>query len=251
MSGVDGSAHNESGRTDKVRRRLDIVAIAALVVDALGVVIAVQVPLLSIPVLFVGLILGVVAVLEIGAIPSLYGRAYAWFAIVIAFAVGCWRVGTFSIRYPYGNRCLSNLHIQASALSIYAEDYNRRLPMAVNWCDVVKTKSRGGVDFQTCPALPKGQKGGYAFNSALSSHMTPIAGDTNPVLIFESDPGWNRYGQREILLREPRPNHGDGFAFAFADGHVKWIGKSKTTTVRWNPAQATQPVARKKSGAIK
>jgi prepilin-type processing-associated H-X9-DG protein len=136
-------------------------------------------------------------------------------------------------------------------MQLYAEDHNGRLPLAVNWCDIVKTRFREGRGRQTCPSLPKGQKGGYAFNSALSSHKTPIAGDNNLVLIFESDPGWNRHGQQECLLREPRRDHSDGFAFAFADGHVKWVGKEKTDSVRWNPTQSKQLTRRRTPGATK
>jgi len=144
-----------------------------------------------------------------------------------------------------GVRCLSNLRLQGAALLAYADENCGHLPVAANWCSAVrrtKVISNPQVPILrvlTCPALPNGQLGGYAFNSALSAAKPPVGRTAaRSVSIFECAAGLNHYGGQRLLLKQPR--HYDGVNLAFADGHVKWMKEALTGKLTWDLPQTEE-----------
>ncbi len=229
--------------SDRPRREISGQAVLSLVFAVLGLAMTPFIPLWPMMMVFVAVLFGFLGLLEIRADPDLCGKLYAWLAIFAALATGYWQLSMLSasLRYPRRYLCLSNLRVQSSAMFLYSHDYGGHLPPGRSWSDAAKPRHRVGWDWRSCPDLPKGQKGGYAFNSALSGHTNQVPGASSLVLLFESGPGLNICGQREVLLKEPRPEHYDGLNFVFADGHGAWIQQSKTGTLVWTPKPAPHP----------
>ena len=133
--------------------------------------------------------------------------------------------------------CIYNLRAQACALHVYCDENNDHYPPSHNWCNVVRRywKMRESDDdaelteMLTCPSLPAGEVGGYAYNLALSEAEAPRAGEdaSELVMVFESRRGLGLCGGRELLLKQPR--HPRGVNLAFADGHV---ARKKTIEAR-------------------
>lgn len=137
-------------------------------------------------------------------------------------------------------RCLTNLKIQGSAMLFYADEHSGHFPKAANWCNAVSpyctrvlgpTSTKRAIEVLTCPALPEGEVGGYAFDSALSGAQLPKSNVSRTVMVFESKPGWNLYGGREIGIKQPR--HLSGVGLLFVDGHARLMKESQTGSLLW------------------
>jgi prepilin-type processing-associated H-X9-DG protein len=178
-----------------------------------------------------GLVLGAVALV---VSPSRRGGRWS-----IALAFG---FATVSAVLPFGSRererpekavCLSNVKNIALAIQMYAVDNDDMLPSADAWCDQVGgyTKNRGVFLCERSWGTPSA----YAYNDTLNRASLAHLGDTASLIaIFESNAGWNAHGGPELLVTEPRHLGGDNWAFA--DGHVRWISRSKLSAeeqYRW------------------
>jgi prepilin-type processing-associated H-X9-DG protein len=121
--------------------------------------------------------------------------------------------------------CQSNLKQIALGMAQYTMDYDEKYPLAKPWIDVIQPYIKSEIIFN-CPALPKGQRYGYAYNSKLSNKAEALLSDTSQtVSVYETSVlKRNAYGMGENRAFR----HQDGANYAFADGHVKWFDKSKT-----------------------
>ena len=119
-------------------------------------------------------------------------------------------------------QCLSDTHVLAQALLIYADKHDGRLPAAAGWCDAIRPYLLvGGI--LSCPSRPE-LRCGYAFNAALGgARVWEVASPERTVLVFESDRGWNAAGGRGLLPEAPR--HLGGDCYAFLDVHTTWIAR--------------------------
>jgi len=136
--------------------------------------------------------------------------------------------------------CVSNVRQISTALQMYAQDYNDRLPPATIWMDASApyVDNGGGkekVDFR-CPTVhvtnPTGY--GYAFNSKLShSALSTI---TNPSMMrLDYDSSNLRRNANDAVTSLPNParHHGRRFrqdsphvnVMGFADGHAKAVNE--------------------------
>jgi hypothetical protein len=139
--------------------------------------------------------------------------------------------------------CLANASVLASALAMYATDWEA-YPPADALHDAVQ-EYVGDWTF-VCPEAPDAEPG-YAFNRSLAGvRPEEVKLDPNTVIIFESEAGPGAAGGPELL--PARPHHGGadvyGFTGAYYGGShfTRSAAASRssiadgTTTIFWEPA---------------
>jgi len=183
-------------------------------------------------------------------------RKSNWFRIIlvllVVFAVVAVVAPTWfgPPTWAKSNMCMSNLRQVGFAVMLYADDHNGRLPRAANWCDAIGHRmahiAKPLQEVLTCPSLPRGEIGGYAFNSALSGAKWPGTVPSRTVVGFESSPGWNVHGGSKLLLKEPR--HNNRLSFLFEDGHTQLLSGVATKRLVWDPALAVHSKQSRESG---
>src|SRR5688500_10546015 len=101
--------------------------------------------------------------------PAAAKNALIWSTLALAVAGGWWLVSARRRQArelpPSRPRCAPGLRNLATALELYAQDYDGRLPRAGVWQAAVEPYHRV-PEWAGCPAA--GGRAGYAFNSALS-----------------------------------------------------------------------------------
>ncbi len=116
--------------------------------------------------------------------------------------------------------CEWNLKDLLSATSIYAQDYDGKLPPKNKWTDCIK--SRIGSEYKLkCPTDKNADKSrcSYSFNSKLgSSTFSQLKSQPTTPIYFDSKGGWNSL----CPLTGAVKRHLGGANYGFADGHVKW-----------------------------
>ena len=81
-----------------------------------------------------------------------------------------------------------------------------------------------------CPSGDDGRSH-YAMNN--NAELVDVNAPADMVLLFESTPGWNQSGGRELLTTD---NHcGEGCSILFADGHVQFVRTQDINDLRWTP----------------
>lgn len=137
------------------------------------------------------------------------------------------------------SRCSMNLNHLALSLVSYCNEFGK-YPVKDKWCDLLLEKTDVKLEDFICPRLvlywpvvggkmyvlpkPKKQNCGFALN--------PNTGPNSPddmVLLFESKPGWNKYGGPELLYPE---NH-DGCNVLFNDGHTEFVTQKDAEKLKW------------------
>ncbi len=118
------------------------------------------------------------------------------------------------------SQCQTNLKQIALGVAQYVQDYDEKYPLAKPWIDVVKPYVKSEAIFN-CPALPKGARYGYAYNSKLSSKAEMQVAQTSlTVELYETSVlKRNAYGIGENTAFR----HDGGANYGFADGHIKWF----------------------------
>jgi len=142
------------------------------------------------------------------------------------------------------NVCLSNIQQVSRGMTMYAQDYDDRLPAATNWMDGITpyAESAGAKDGSVlqCPTVqavnPKAY--GYAYNSKLSgarltkltgAALTPIIYDSSNLAKNASDPQTSLPSPPRHRARRMRQGGGRLNIMGYADGHAKAVnaqGKS-------------------------
>jgi len=116
----------------------------------------------------------------------------------------------------------SNLKQISLGIIQYVQDNDQKMPDADKWVDEVMPYIKSEAVF-TDPSAP-GLKWAYALNRALSGvSLADLEDPAGTVMLFESADGKkNASGTGGTV---PKPGrHNGGTDYAFADGHVKWIG---------------------------
>jgi len=204
-------------------------AIASLVLGLLSLV-------LVLPALL-GLGLGVIALIQIGESRGrLRGRGLAIVGMCIS---GLALLILPAMLFPVFMRaresarkvqCLANTMNLATALLIYASEYDGVLPPAQAWCDAASDYLQGPRPF-VCPNARE-LRSGYAYNSAVAGlSRTDLADPAGTIAIFESERGWNAAGGPELLVATPRHLLGDNFGLA--DGHTNWLPRRDQAQLKW------------------
>ena len=91
-----------------------------------------------------------------------------------------------------GGDCISNLKQIGASMTMYAQDYDDKLPIARRWSDGVQSylnQNGEKTAVLQCPGISaKGSKQfGYAFNSAIGEkNLSKIKSPANMMLVFDS-----------------------------------------------------------------
>jgi hypothetical protein len=117
----------------------------------------------------------------------------------------------------------------ATAVTMYAQDHQSRLPPANRWCDAINPYIRNQAIFK-CPADKA--KYSYAMNFNLSRmELKRIRNPAQTVMLFESTQG--RKNATDVGRSWPaKPRHGPGICVAYCDGHCKVETKKPDFRVR-------------------
>ncbi|MHC4396835.1 MAG: hypothetical protein ACYS1A_14390 [Planctomycetota bacterium] len=189
------------------------------------------------------LVLGIIAFIIIGFHgEKLKGRGYAFAAVVLALFYILMGMNSLARFMDY--KAKYNLRKLRKALIVYAEDRDKHLPVANNWCDLLmrydKSLSRGNFKHP----LIKGSECDFAFNKNLDGlRLADIPGDV--ILLFGAKGGWNLNGGVELLKERPNLDtyilfvNGDISPYSFSDeGIQKWdddLEKTSIEPLRWKP----------------
>jgi prepilin-type processing-associated H-X9-DG protein len=126
--------------------------------------------------------------------------------------------------------CGTNLSGIGKAMLIYASDYDEKYPTSSQWCDLLVECADVSEKQFVCQSADDGRSH-YAMNKNIEQFGSSTPSDM--VLVFESAPGWNQSGGRELLTTD---NHcGEGCSILFADGHVKFVRTQDINDLRWTP----------------
>lgn len=127
--------------------------------------------------------------------------------------------------------CLSNIKQLALGFMMYSADNNCYMPITKNWQTVMDPYFKSRV-ILICPST-KTTKACYAFNTSIEEiHTSKIRKPASTVMLFESVPGMNQYGGKELLPSPPR--HLQGHSIGFVDGHVKSVHPDGIDSLLWD-----------------
>jgi prepilin-type processing-associated H-X9-DG protein len=220
-------------------------ALPALPVQILWWILALASPL--------GFALGAVALVLIHRSPTrIRGSSYGTAAMGVGFAA--------SLALIYGTRslndmrkanhrrlysCISNVKQLSLSMYMYAQDYDDHYPLSASWNAATLPYNRNSEIYH-CPDEDVQNVPSYAMNRLLSGAKTgDISDPTRTVLLFDSVPGENRVGSRELL---PTPDrHNGSQSIGFVDGHVKPIHVEEIDTLLWTLETGAQ-TKKKKAG---
>jgi prepilin-type processing-associated H-X9-DG protein len=124
--------------------------------------------------------------------------------------------------------CGTNINGMATAMNVYAFDYQDKYPTGSQWCDLLMTHADVGAKSFICPGAEPGRSH-YALNANVVKLSSNAPADI--VVMFECGPGWNQVGGPELLTTE---NHqGEGCNVMFNDGHVEFVKTADLGNLRW------------------
>jgi prepilin-type processing-associated H-X9-DG protein len=147
--------------------------------------------------------------------------------LLLILAPGC--TPDVAIRQP----TTLNLMEVAKAAITYAAHHDNRLPPAFSWPQALATEEDLPETALADPANPAAGRM-FAMNAKLSNvSRGAVARPGETVLFFECAPGSPPSGGAGLLPAQPRSPQ--GYAIAFADGHVELVPPGAVKNLRWEP----------------
>jgi hypothetical protein len=116
--------------------------------------------------------------------------------------------------------CLSTIKRASTACLLYSNEFDGRLPMAVNWMDALEPHLDGPL---RCPKVKGGY--GYAFNDTFSTTPLWKARDNTQVLIFESTNLERNAHDPAESIPSPGRHKGRSFVVYTDSGDLQSLGK--------------------------
>ena len=112
------------------------------------------------------------------------------------------------------------------ALELYKKNHSGELPVSSTWCDLLINDQYLSSSQLTIPSKNKMQRS-YALNAGVLKH-SEMPDDI--VLIFESGPGWNLVGGKELLVKD---NYKGGCLVIFGNSIARYINPEDFDHLRW------------------
>lgn len=204
----------------------------------------------------IGLILGIVALLQINNDPHrVSGKGYAIAGIVVSglvmllgpalYVAAAMPVFVGARDKGQQAECLSNANELAIALQAYATDYDGLFPLRATWSDGVSAYMRHTVAY-VCPADRSKAQCSYVFSDALNGVWVGAITDLpSTPMLWDGTPGWNvSGGLSSVVYRHPDRSGGvpvDRATVAFADGHAKPMAEMDLRGMFGNSTGAVPP----------
>jgi len=126
---------------------------------------------------------------------------------------------------------ICGIHISSIARALMIYTNQNEQPIDPNkWCDSLIRNYNVILQDLRCKGAKKGPCN-YALNKNISEMNSSSQSDI--VLLFETQPGWNQVGGAEILTTQ---NHsGKGCFVAFCDLNVKFVKTEDIDKLKWKP----------------
>ncbi|MHC4123212.1 MAG: DUF4190 domain-containing protein [Planctomycetota bacterium] len=179
----------------------------------------------------IGVASGIFALWQIGRSKGLVrGYRYAIAGIVISaayLALTGYKVVNQKNEHEYAYRmyCQTNLSGLNKALKLYAKENGHRYPDAEKWCDLLM---RSGFVEERQFAC-KGNSG-HRCSYAINPNCQPNSPD-EVVLLFETDGGWNKFGERELLGISS--HKGKGGHILLNNSYAGFVRKENFASLKW------------------
>lgn len=126
--------------------------------------------------------------------------------------------------------CLSNIKMLSVGMQMYANENDMMMPLRNNWKTAIEEYVKSNKAF-ICPTVST-DKPCYAFNTSLGAvNSSGIDTPDKTVMLFESIPGINQCGGKELL---PIPLRHSGHSIAFVDGHARGVDPREIDSYIWN-----------------
>lgn len=127
--------------------------------------------------------------------------------------------------------CLSNTKQLATCFMMYMAENDERMPVTSHWVETIDPYMKSKYILK-CPSVQTSDPC-YAFNSKLMKTNTADMGaPQDTVLLFESIPGLDQCGGKELLPSPTR--HAQGHSIGFVDGHAKSIQPVNIDSLIWD-----------------
>ncbi|MHB1455960.1 MAG: hypothetical protein ACYC0V_03490 [Armatimonadota bacterium] len=151
--------------------------------------------------------------------------------LIIAIAVMLQALFSWGSTRNHSVPCLSRVKQLGTAIQMYAAENDGMAPLGANWQEAlfpyIKSKT-----MLICPEA-KTEDRCYALNFHVQGrNIWVIDPPQNAVMVFESIPGTNQCGSRQLLPSPPR--HPEGHSIAFMDGHAKSVKPQEIDSLIWN-----------------
>ena len=219
-------------------QQTNVYATASLILGILGFFTCITAP--------IGLVMGIVALGQIGRNPYMKGTGLAIAGIITSALCVLMIPIMAAILFPVfasarekarATACLQNVTKISNAVRMYQSNWDDRYPLAANWSDALTPLVKERQVF-ICPTISGATEPCYGMNGGLSGKPDAfVQSPASTVMIFESNPGKNKAGGPELLPSKPR--HSGAHSIGFADGHVMSAGRSQAGSLIWNPSQGT------------
>lgn len=159
-------------------------------------------------------------------------RFWVILGIIVLIVLSAWAWlsmwGLYRVRREL---CAANLYSIRSCLHPYMNDYEGKLPSGEKWCDLLIEEADEPKNDFRCPGDSTGPCS-YAMNAAVYRYATFWKVPWDMVLVFESEPGWNRVGGRADLTT--RYHRSRGCMVLFADDTVGFVPTEELSNLRWD-----------------
>ena len=165
---------------------------------------------------------------------------------------------------------LTNLKGLSTPMTIYAQEYDGKLPNSENWCDLLVMKMDVYPDtFSSVGRDLQSGESAYALNeNIINMKFSEIP--ANVVLLFETNLGveeertgsvlsrdyvkslgidkdykvfqscWNQVGGTEDITTEY--HRGEGTCVLFSDGHTEFVKTEDIPKLKWHPEESEMPL---------
>jgi phosphate/sulfate permease len=162
------------------------------------------------------------------------GRLVEGLKIGVAWLLfGCVALGVtrgFVQRGHGSTACLSQVKQQATAMLMYAADFDDHFPLAESWHSACYPYVK--VEFR-CPLATSAWS--YAMDSSMSSVLTGSVDEPErQVLLFEGNAALpNASGGREWLVFRHGTSDPKAATLGFVDSHAKYLPPTKAAALKW------------------
>jgi len=123
-------------------------------------------------------------------------------------------------RPPPPKTCRDNLKQLGTALLMYLQDWNERLPPASRWADALKPYVRHEAVWH-CPQDRRPGRPSYAMNRELAGKSLKDSHNWHRVLLFESDAAARNRVEGARAVCSPG-RHKGGNNYLLMDGRIQW-----------------------------